>query len=365
MLLRSRPTEYSLADVPDEDRAIIRDRITKDNRKFVIIWASAESIYWIFCLIMSMYKNDFFLCRKAYAGALIVCLAALMITVLFSGKNLKLVPLTAVMTEVALLGAGIGIACYQDARTIVIFAAVLIVPVMYISKTLPTVILFVINAIVFAIIGSQVMSPETYSWTFMNLIIFSTVGILIGHFVDTSRFERYVYARSVEKLADIQMRYAYYDPMTGLKNRRAYEEHLQSLGDDLPKDLCIVMADINGLKTANDTIGHEAGDELIISAAECLQQVFSMTDSVYRIGGDEFCVIMNGSLEEAERCIQRLEEITANRKGQYIDCVSISCGAESSQNYSDLDAVIQEADRKMYKSKNQYYITSGKDRRKQ
>ena len=236
---------------------------------------------------------------------------------------------------------------------------------MYISKTLPTVILFVINAIVFAIIGSQVMSPETYSWTFMNLIIFSTVGILIGHFVDTSRFERYVYARSVEKLADIQMRYAYYDPMTGLKNRRAYEEHLQSLGDDLPKDLCIVMADINGLKTANDTIGHEAGDELIISAAECLQQVFSMTDSVYRIGGDEFCVIMNGSLEEAERCIQRLEEITANRKGQYIDCVSFSCGAESSQNYSDLDAVIQEADRKMYESKNQYYITSGKDRRKQ
>ena len=162
MLLRSRPTEYSLVDVPDEDKAIIRDQITKDNRKFVIIWASAESIYWIFSLIMSMYKNDFFLCRKAYAGALIVCLAALMITVLFSGKNLALVPLTAVMTEVALLGAGIGIACYQDARTIVIFAAVLIVPVMYISKTLPTVILFVINAIVFAIIGSQVMSPETY-----------------------------------------------------------------------------------------------------------------------------------------------------------------------------------------------------------
>ena len=91
MLLRSRPTEYSLADVPDEDKAIIRDQITKDNRKFVIIWASAESIYWIFSLIMSMYKNDFFLCRKAYAGALIVCLAALMITVLFSGKNLKLV----------------------------------------------------------------------------------------------------------------------------------------------------------------------------------------------------------------------------------------------------------------------------------
>lgn len=367
MFLRSRPTEkvFSLADVPDEDKVIIRDQIMQDNRKFVIIWASAESAYWIFDLIMSMYKYDFFLCRKAYAAALIICLAALLITVLFTGKNLKLVPLTAVMTEVALLGAGIGIACYQDAKTIVIFASVLIVPVMYVSKTLTTVILLVINAIAFAIIGSLVMSPEIYSWTFMNLIIFSTVGILIGHFVDISRFERYVYARSVEKLADIQMRYAYYDQMTGLKNRRAYAEQLQSIADGLPKDLCIVMADINGLKTANDTIGHEAGDELIISAAECLQQVFSMTDNVYRIGGDEFCVIMNGSLEEAEQCIQRLEEITADKKGQYIDRVSISCGAESSRNCSDIDTVVQEADRKMYESKNQYYLTSGKDRRKQ
>jgi len=89
MFLRSRPAEkgYSLADVPDEDKAIIRDQIMKDNRKFVIIWACAQSIYWIFDLIMSMYKNDFYLCRKAYAGALIVCLAALLITVLFSGKN--------------------------------------------------------------------------------------------------------------------------------------------------------------------------------------------------------------------------------------------------------------------------------------
>jgi diguanylate cyclase (GGDEF)-like protein len=269
------------------------------------------------------------------------------------------------MTEIALLGAGIGIACYQDARTIVLFAAVLIIPVMYVSRTVMTAVLFVINTIVFAIIGSRVMSPEPYSWSFLNLIIFSTVGLLIGHFVDTSRFERYVYARSVEKLADIQKRYAYYDQMTGLKNRRAYAEHLESLAGYLQQDLCIVMADINGLKTANDTIGHEAGDELIINAADCLQQAFSCTDNVYRIGGDEFCVIMKGSIEDAQQCIDRLEEISAKKKGRYIECVSISSGAESSEGHDDIETVVQEADRKMYESKNKYYITSGKDRRKQ
>ena len=352
------------ADVTDEDREIIRDQIMRDNRKFVIIWASIESVYWILDLIMSGYKHDFYLCRNAYAGALIVCFAALLITLLFTRKDLKLIPLAAVMTEVALLGAGIGIACYQDTRTIVLFAAVLIVPVMYVSRTVTTVVLFVINAMVFIFIGSHVMSPEPYSWSLLNLVIFSSVGVLIGHFVDTSRFERYVYARSAEKLADIQRRYAYYDQMTGLKNRRAYAEHIERLAGDLPENLCIVMADINGLKTTNDTIGHEAGDELINGAADCLRQAFSCTDDVYRIGGDEFCVIMKGSVEDAQKCIGRLEEITAKRKGRYIESVSISCGAESAEGHDSIESVVKEADRRMYEIKNQYYITSGKDRRK-
>ena len=352
------------ADVADEDKAIIRDQIMRDNRRFVIIWASAQSVYWVLDLILAKYKHDFYLCRNAYAGALAVCLAALLITLLFTRKGLKLVPLAAVMTEIALLGAGIGIACYQDTRTIVLFAAVLIVPVMYVSRTAATVALLVINAIVFVIIGSRVMSPEPYSWSLLNLVIFSSVGVLIGHFVDTSRFERYVYARSAEKLADIQRRYAYYDQMTGLKNRRAYAERIASLGADLPKDLCVIMADINGLKTTNDTIGHEAGDELITGAAECLRQAFSCTDDVYRIGGDEFCVIMKGSEEDAQKCIGRLEEITAKRKGRYIECISISCGAESAEGHDSIETVVKEADRRMYEIKNRYYITSGKDRRK-
>ena len=352
-------------DIHEEDKAIINNQIMRDNRRFLITWASAMSVYWILDLIVSMYKRDFYLCRNAYAGALIVCLAALLITLLFTGEDLRLVPVAAVMTEIALLGAGIAIACYQDTRTIVLFAAVLIVPVMYVSRTVLTLILFLINGILFAFIGSHFMSPETYSWSALNLAIFSSVGLLIGYFVDTDRFDRYVYARSAEKLADIQMRYAYYDQMTGLKNRRAYAEHIESYAGDLPQDICTVMADINGLKTANDTIGHEAGDELIISAAECLREAFSCTDNVYRIGGDEFCVIMKGSMEDAQACIDRLDEITAKKKGQYIDCVSISCGAESSEGYDDIETVIQEADSKMYESKNQYYITSGKDRRKQ
>ena len=74
------------------------------------------------------------------------------------------------------------------------------------------------------------------------------MGIAIGHFVDKERFERHVFAQSAVKLAELQTRYAYYDQLTGLKNRRAYEEEVERLTKEVPKECCIVMVDINGLR---------------------------------------------------------------------------------------------------------------------
>jgi GGDEF domain-containing protein len=71
---------------------------------------------------------------------------------------------------------------------------------------------------------------------------------------------------------------------------------------------------------------------------------------------------MTGSGEDAQKCIDRLEEITAKRKGKYIESISISCGVESSEGHDSIDAVMKEADRKMYEIKDHYYVTSGKDR---
>lgn len=82
------------------------------------------------------------------------------------------------------------------------------------------------------------------------------------------------------------------DHSTMLLNRRAYEEEKLSLLDTgLKEDFVYVTADINGLKTANDTLGHAAGDELIRGAAGCLEKSFGAYGKVYRIGGDEFALL--------------------------------------------------------------------------
>jgi diguanylate cyclase (GGDEF)-like protein len=92
---------------------------------------------------------------------------------------------------------------------------------------------------------------------------------------------------------------AFHDPLTGLLNRRALDEHaagLFALGDEAARDVAVVAVDINELKLVNDTLGHAAGDRVIRSAAAALAGAFEPLKSsvVARAGGDEFTVLVSG-----------------------------------------------------------------------
>lgn len=87
---------------------------------------------------------------------------------------------------------------------------------------------------------------------------------------------------------------AYKDGLTSLGNRTAYLEKLESYTHSNLKQLGIVYLDINNLKTVNDHQGHEAGDTLIQEGASIIQKSFGSYGNSYRIGGDEFCVFLDG-----------------------------------------------------------------------
>ena len=88
--------------------------------------------------------------------------------------------------------------------------------------TLTSLVLILIDFLVLVIAGSQRMDPDIFQWTVTFFIVFGSVGILMGHFINKTRFERYVFAESAMQLAELQTRYAYYDQMTGLQNMLAY-----------------------------------------------------------------------------------------------------------------------------------------------
>lgn len=170
-------------------------------------------------------------------------------------------------------------------------------------------------------------------------------------------------AEKMRKLAAQQTEYAYCDQMTGLRNRRAYAEMVDQLEQNMPENCVVILFDVNGLKKMNDSLGHEAGDELITAAAACIRGCFEGIDTIYRIGGDEFCVILTDTEENAHVCLSRLDQAAAAWKGRYVDGFTVSYGVSSSRDCDGIDEVVKTADRRMYDCKSRYYRRSGIDRR--
>ena len=349
-----------IKSIPDTVKA----QIMEENRKFAVIWSIAQIFYWSFCVFMSTRQPDFRICRHIYVVALLICIITLLLAIFVVPRFPWLVQLVALAVDAAFFGAGIAIARHLSPKTIIIFASVLIVPILFISGSLPTLILLIVDIVVFAIVGRSGMEPSVYVWTLTNMIIFSSLGFLLGYYINSTRIERFIFADSMSKVAELQTRYAYYDQLTGLFNRRAYSEKTDLFAEEMPGYCCVVMADINGLKEINDKYGHEAGDELIVGSAECVRRGFKGTDTIYRIGGDEFCVIITDKDTDVSRCLKLMEEYCAGWKGKYVSGLSLSYGYADSNEFTDINSILKAADQRMFQFKRQYYLSSGRDRRR-
>ena len=343
----------------------VKGPIAEANKKSLERWSVLVSLFWIYCLVMSIWAADYAMCRPAYTAALAMCVFSYISSRIIVKRFPKTISAFMFIFRLSLLFGGVGIAvCQWNLRSLTLFAVAIILPSIFIDRTLSSIAVHCSALVFYILLGRNIILPEIYSWGLGNFILFSVFGILIGNAINRERFERYVYMDSEKKLVYIQMRYAYYDPMTELKNRRAYEEKLNGLKTDAPFEFCVVMIDINRLKETNDTIGHSAGDELIIGTSECLTSAFGGIDTIYRIGGDEFSVVLVGSLEQAQACLDELDKMVSEWKGRYINGISVSTGVASNKEFDDLESITAEADRRMYECKRNYYMNSGVDRRK-
>ena len=154
------------------------------------------------------------------------------------------------------------------------------------------------------------------------------------------------------------------DELTKCFNRRAYDSDMEKL--DLNTEWVYISIDLNGLKQANDSLGHSAGDELICAASSCMKFAFASYGKIYRIGGDEFVVLIQESVSNIDSILQVFDTTIHDWHGKYSNSISVSYGVvqSSEQNFDSVQEISKLADERMYQNKKEYYTTSGNNRRR-
>ena len=197
----------------------------------------------------------------------------------------------------------------------------------------------------------QARDGRSLAWQYHNVKVMEAgqAPYVLGH------------AQDVTELRDAQQRLeqlAMTDDLTGLHNRRGFfAQAARSLRDALrhQQPLAAVCADVDGLKQVNDAFGHDAGSELIVSAAEVLKQTFRAADVVARLGGDEFVALAAFAPGDAaivtSRLMRHVDNFNARSGLPYRLALSVGMAHLEPGGTTSLEDLVGQADATMYEQK--------------
>ncbi|MGE3867965.1 MAG: diguanylate cyclase [Pseudorhodoplanes sp.] len=156
-----------------------------------------------------------------------------------------------------------------------------------------------------------------------------------------------------------------HDVLTKLYNRSFFVDEMNRLERKGPHPVTVIMVDLNGLKAANDELGHAAGDALLRRAGEVFSSLVDRPSTAARIGGDEFAVLLPATDSGGgETVLESLSDLVEINNQFYPDLkLSLSTGIATSRPGERLEAVIKRADLLMLEAKRAHYSDLAHDRR--
>ena len=145
--------------------------------------------------------------------------------------------------------------------------------------------------------------------------------------------------------------------MTGFKTRNGFDKAVEKISSDIEEyeDILLIYIDIDQLRMINEEYGRAIGDELVVASARCIENVFQGKGTCYRIGGDEFAVLVMNPDKSEEFWLDQLKKETeiSDRGSRYR--ISLSCGSsrlrDSDGTFKTVGDWKHEADRKLYENK--------------
>lgn len=215
-----------------------------------------------------------------------------------------------------------------------------------------------------AVVAAILLNPGLRAINWPSLVCFivftATIGILAG-FSNRKQLEQIENQRNKLLEDEAKLRYlSVRDPLTGLFNRRYMEETLdREIGRAQRKGsaLAVVMVDIDGFKTVNDTYGHVPGDELLVRVAAHLGGSIRVSDVACRFGGDEFLLILpecgkQEALRRADAMRRGAEEMAFQPSEAHSEPITLSFGvAAFPESGSSREELLAAADQALYTAK--------------
>ena len=190
-----------------EEFAQIKEPVEEKNHSHLIIWLIVASDFWGMNILIYN-KPPENACRPVFATSIIINIIVFLYAMFLYKRFPKLFYPIVYFYELSILGVGIGLSLVQpDVRIATMIALVLMVPSVFIDRTIVHFILLSIMYVVYLILGKMFLYPEIFEWGKLTLLIFDIAGILMGQSINKARYKMYLYSNSLKKVADIQANY--------------------------------------------------------------------------------------------------------------------------------------------------------------
>ncbi|MER0239772.1 sensor domain-containing diguanylate cyclase [Fulvimarina sp. MAC8] len=217
--------------------------------------------------------------------------------------------------------------------------------------------------------GTLFQSREVVNYTLEGetLNLHMQFSVFPGHEEDWSLVLVALTDITARKKAEAYLEYlGKHDILTKLHNRSFFDDELNRLERRGVSPVTVIVADLNGLKSVNDSLGHAAGDALLRRAGEVLRETVKRPYQVSRVGGDEFIILMPSADEaEGRHLIAEIEElIDINNQFYSGSTLSFAMGLATARTGERLEETAQRADQAMYEAKSAFYSDPTRERRR-
>lgn len=340
------------AGMSQEEYKLIRNDVQEENRKSLLTFSAITVVFLLIMFFVSFVSKDVEANRCVYLFVMIV--TAIMFAVAYLNKHgnyvILLVDIYAFVILLFSFGIVLGTVTRPDEQTVTFVALLLTVPLLFTDRPVRMAICILIAIISFIITAIFVKEDYVLVADIIDVTVFGTISAIVCTYMMSLKCQRFLYARKVSILSET-------DLLTGLFNRNSYEQKLKTYAS-CNQVLSCVYIDVNGLHELNNTRGHAAGDKMLQFVGKTLQKEFGERNS-FRIGGDEFVVLVTDEKEEVIQAKIDRVQVLVEEKSYHVS-IGYSVGNTSE---TDISLLISTAEKRMYEAKQLFYQQRGVDRR--